>query len=137
MRWRYEGDSVGSGMLEVFLGVSIGVVLVSVAIIWWRLERNAFIIQHALESSSRDVKLSMDSATLPDIPTLEDFREEIQDIIQDTIGSMRTPQMADHLGAILQQWAQVKMHKEMAALQQAGKMIENSPIGEAVDEMMS
>jgi len=29
------------------------------------------------------------------------------------------------------------MHKEMAALQQAGKMIQNSPIGEAVDEMMS
>lgn len=137
MRWRYEGDTVGWGMLEVFLGVSIGVVLVSVAVIWWRLERNAFIIQHALEASSRDVKHSMDSATLPDIPTLEDFREEIQDIIQDTIGSMRTPQMADHLGAILQQWAQVKMHKEMAALQDAGKMIQNSPIGEAVDEMMS
>lgn len=140
VRRRYEGDSVGLGMLEVFFGVTVGVVLVAVAIIWWRLERNAFIIKHSLESSSTTLKHSMDRASDFDMPTLEDFREEMQDLIQDTLGAMKTPQMGDHIGGALaagfQQWMQIKMHKEMQSIQETANLITESPIGAVVDEML-
>jgi hypothetical protein len=127
-------------MLEVFFGVTVGVLLVAVAVIWWRLERNAFVIKHSLESSSTRLEHSFDKAGDFELPTLEDFREEMQDLIQDTIGAMRTPQMGDHIGGALaagfQQWMQIKMQKEMHAIQNTANMLAESPIGAVVEEML-
>ena len=47
---------------------------------------------------------------------IEELKEELEDLIADTIGSMRQPQMIDHLGGILQQWAQIKFAKEMQTM---------------------
>jgi len=51
--------------------------------------------------------------TIPDIPDFDELRESLEDLIAETIGSMRTPQLADHLGAMAQQFFQMKMAKQM------------------------
>ena len=61
----------------------------------------------------------------------------MSDLIQDTIGSMRTPQIADHLGAVLQQWANMKMQKEMYALQNTGALENMSKVAEVVEDVLS
>jgi len=40
---------------------------------------------------------------------------------------MRTPQIADHLGAVFQQWAQFKMAKEMNQMNMASQLTEAVP----------
>jgi len=121
----------------VYFGGTIGALLVTVALLWWRLDRNALIIKHELEQSATSISHALDGASLPDIPTLEDMREEMSDLIQDTIGSMRTPQIADHLGAVLQQWANMKMQKEMFAMQNTGALENLQKVAEVVEDVIS
>jgi len=121
----------------VYFGGTIGALLVMVALLWWRLDRNALIIKHELEQSATSISHALDGASLPDIPTLEDMREEMSDLIQDTIGSMRTPQIADHLGAVLQQWANMKMQKEMFAMQNTGALENLQKVAEVVEDVIS
>tara|TARA_R110000823_G_C15936932_1_gene500022 strand:- start:1670 stop:2044 length:375 start_codon:yes stop_codon:yes gene_type:complete len=124
-------------MDEVYFGATLGSLIVAVSLLWWRLDRNALIIKHELERSASNVSHALDGASLPDIPTLDEMREEMSDLIQDTIGSMRTPQIADHLGAVLQQWANMKMQKEMYALQNTGALENMSKVAEVVEDVLS
>ena len=58
----------------------------------------------------------LNEKALPEIPDFNELREDLEDLIQETIGTMRPPQIMDHLGGIMAQWAQFKMAKEMNAL---------------------
>jgi NTP pyrophosphatase (non-canonical NTP hydrolase) len=94
-------------MVEVSLGLLWGMGTVWVALIWWRLERNALILKHELAEAARAVE-----AASPTNFNITDLKAELEDLIADTIGSMQPPSIADHLGGVLAQWAQIKMMKE-------------------------
>ena len=44
-----------------------------------------------------------------------DLREEVADIVADVMANIRTPTMADHLGGVISQFAQVRMMKALQA----------------------
>lgn len=94
-------------MVEVSLAVFWGMGAVFTALIWWRLERNALILKHELTAAARAVE----SATPTDF-NIQDLKAELEELIAETIGSMSPPSIADHLGGVLAQWAQIKMMRE-------------------------
>jgi len=99
-------------MVEVSLGVLWGMGVLFTALIWWRLEKNALILKHELETARASIE-----AAAPTEFNLATLREELEDLIAETIGSMQPPSIADHLGGVLAQWAQLKMMKEVQAVQ--------------------
>ena len=48
---------------------------------------------------------------------VEAMREEVADIVNEVLGTMRPPSIADHLGGVISQWAQIRMMREV---QQSG-----------------
>lgn len=94
-------------MVEVSLAAFWGMGVMWVALIWWRLERNALILKQELHSARAAVE-----ATVPTTFNIQDLKAELEDLISDTIGAMQPPSIADHLGGVLAQWAQIKMMKE-------------------------
>ena len=62
--------------------------------------------------------------------TVESIREEMGHIIEDLMGSMRTPTIADHLGGVISQFAQVRLMKMM---QQEGLMDMAPELQESLD----
>ena len=86
------------------VGVLLGFMFAWGALFWWRIERNSLILTQQLVEASNDV-----SATFP----IDEIKEELSELIFETIGEMRPPAIADHLGGILSQWAQIKMAKSM------------------------
>ncbi len=44
---------------------------------------------------------------------VEAMRHEVGNIIEDLMGTMRTPTIADHLGGVISQFAQVRLMKMM------------------------
>lgn len=99
-------------MVEVSLGLLWGMGTVWVALIWWRLEKNALILKHELAQA----KASIENAA-PTNFNVADLKAELEELIADTIGSMQPPSIADHLGGVLAQWAQIKMMKEAQTMQ--------------------
>ena len=47
--------------------------------------------------------------------TIDSIRDEMGDIIEHLMGTMRTPTIADHLGGVISQFAQVRLMKMMQA----------------------
>ena len=99
-------------MVEVSLGVLWGMGCVWVALIWWRLEKNALSLKHELNQA----KSSIENAS-PTNFNLADLKAELEDLIAETIGSMQPPSIADHLGGVLAQWAQIKLMREAQSIQ--------------------
>lgn len=52
------------------------------------------------------------------------FQEEAASIIADVVGSMRPPSMADHLGGVISQFAQMRMMKML----EADGMLNHGPV---------
>ena len=50
---------------------------------------------------------------------MDDLKSEVGDMVADIIGTMRQPTIADHLGGVMAQFAQMKM---MKSLQESGIM---------------
>tara|TARA_R110002072_G_scaffold98096_2_gene215970 strand:+ start:178 stop:525 length:348 start_codon:yes stop_codon:yes gene_type:complete len=100
-------------MDEGTVGLVLGLCVACVAFLAWRIERQGYALQAKVDETAAKIE----AKTHPDIPDFGELREDLEDLITETIGSMRTPQIADHIGAVLAQWAQVKMHKEMQAMQ--------------------
>ena len=46
---------------------------------------------------------------------LEDLNQDVAGMVQDVIASMRTPTIADHLGGVISQFAQMRMMKMLQA----------------------
>tara|TARA_R110000737_G_scaffold101530_2_gene135214 strand:- start:742 stop:1089 length:348 start_codon:yes stop_codon:yes gene_type:complete len=99
-------------MDEGIMMAVLGLCVVGVAFLAYRFEKSNIQLRHEIQLGIEKIE----SKTVPDFPTLEELREEVEDIISSSMGQMRTPQIADHLGAILQQWAQVKLAKEMQSM---------------------
>lgn len=62
--------------------------------------------------------LTMESRALTEFnpnALFDDLRHEVGDLVADLVGSMRTPTIADHLGGVMAQFAQMKMMREMQA----------------------
>ena len=97
------------GVLVVVWGLS----MIAGAFVAYKIDRSNVQLRHEIQIGIE----KMASKSMPDIPDIDEIREEIEDIISNTMGQMRTPQIADHLGAILQQWAQVKLAKEMNSME--------------------
>lgn len=108
-----EGLKVGLGMEEVWLGAVLAVCVGCVAFLAYRMEKNANALRHELALSVA----KLDSKTFPEIPDFNEMREGLEDLIEETIGSMRVPQAADHIMAMAQQWFQIKMAKQMEGFQ--------------------
>jgi hypothetical protein len=100
-------------MDEGTVGLVLGLCVACVAFLAWRIEKQGY----ALKLKVDETAAKIESKTGSDIPDFTELREDLEDLIQETIGSMRTPQIADHIGAVLAQWAQVKMAKEMRAME--------------------
>lgn len=100
-------------MDEGTFGAVLGLCVACVAVVWLMMEK----IQARFAMKIDDAVFELRSKPVEGIPSLDDIRGELEDLIHDTMGQMRTPQIADHIGAMLQQYAQFKMQKEMAAMQ--------------------
>jgi len=109
-------------MVEVSLGVFWGMGVLFTALIWWRLEKNALIFKHEMAQAR-----SLIEQANPEGLNMADLREELEDLIGQTIGSMSPPSIADHLGGVLAQWAQLKLMRE-AQTMQGPPIIEQPPL---------
>ena len=89
----------------------------------YKIDKSHIAVRHEIQIGIE--KLA--SQGFPDFPDIEVLREEVEDIISEAMGSMRTPQMADHLGAVFQQWAQIKIQKEMHQMSVANQLVESVP----------
>ena len=96
-------------MDEGTIGLVLGLCVACVAFLAWMIERQGFALQAKVDHAVGKIE----KKAIPDIPDFGELREDLEDLIQDTIGSMRTPQLADHLGAMAQQFFQMKMAKQM------------------------
>jgi len=112
---RYEGCSVGLGMDEVWFGVLLALSVIAGAFFAWRMEKNAVVLRHEIGISVA----KLEAKVLPEFPNFDEVVENLEDLITETIGNMRTPQVADHIGAMAQQWLQFKLAKEMNSLNPA------------------
>lgn len=97
-------------MVEGILAAWSAIMVGSIALIWWRMEKNAILLRHEIERAKHDLQRA---GGLDPQPIIDQVVDEVQNTIEGVISQMRTPQLADHLGAILSQWAQIKMAKEM------------------------
>ena len=90
-------------MLEVILGVGLGLLLASNVALWLKLDRCYHDLHSIIEGLS--------SATV-EIPTLDGVRDEINETLQDFMQNLHVPNAADHLmgaaGQALQMWAHKK-----------------------------
>ena len=57
--------------------------------------------------------ISYDAKGLNPDDTVDALREEVGSLVQEVIGTMRPPTIADHLGGVLSQFAQMRLMKMM------------------------
>ena len=98
-------------MDEGTLGLVLGLCVACVAFLAWRIESKATMLRVELIETAAKIEAKASS----DVPNFDDLRESLEDLIAETIGTMRPPQLVDHLGAMAQQFFQMKMAKEMKA----------------------
>jgi hypothetical protein len=91
-----------AGTVAAILGINIALGV----IIWWRLEKNGMVLDSKLKEAAAEISNQSPA-------TFENFKDDMSDLILDTISEMRPPAIADHLGGILAQWAQLKFAKQM------------------------
>lgn len=59
--------------------------------------------------------ISYDAKALDPDTTVDALRDEVGSLVQEIMGSMRPPTIADHLGGVLSQFAQMRLMKMMQA----------------------
>lgn len=100
-------------MDEGTMGAVLGLLIIAGAFLAYRIEKTNTQLKHEIQLGIE----KLEKKAIPDFPDIDELMDEVQGIITETIGQMRVPTIADNLGAILQNWAQVKMAKEMQSLQ--------------------
>jgi len=100
-------------MDEGTMGAVLGLLIIAGAFLAYRIEKTNIALKHEIQLGIE----KLEKKAIPDFPDIDELMDEVQGIITETIGQMRVPTIADNLGAILQNWAQVKMAKEMSSLQ--------------------
>ena len=90
-------------MLEVLIGVGLGLLLASNGALWVKLN-NCYNSLSTLIQKSNDISI--------DVPNLDDIRDEISNTIEDFMGNLHVPTAQDHfiggLSQIMQMWAMKK-----------------------------
>lgn len=99
-------------MLEVLIGVGLGLLLASNGALWVKLN-NCYNSLSTLIQKSNDIEI--------DIPNLTDIREEISATIEDFMGNLHVPTAQDHfiggLSQIMQMWAMKKFQPMVEQMQ--------------------
>lgn len=90
-------------MLEVLIGVGLGILSVANAALWFKLSACHDALTQLI-TRTNDLKL--------EVPSLDDVKEEIVDTMQEFTSNLHVPTAVDHLfgagGMALQMWAQKK-----------------------------
>mgnify|MGYP003344274334 CR=1 FL=1 len=99
-------------MLEVLIGVGLGVLSVANAALWFKLSACHDALT-TLIGKTQDLKL--------EVPSLDDVKDEINETLQDFMSNLHVPNAGDHLmGAAsmaIQMWAQKKFAPQFENLQ--------------------
>tara|TARA_Y100000361_G_scaffold100943_1_gene90693 strand:+ start:303 stop:635 length:333 start_codon:yes stop_codon:yes gene_type:complete len=99
-------------MLEVLIGVGLGILGVANAALWFKLSECHAALT-TLISRTHDLKL--------EVPSLDDVKDEINDTLQDFMSNLHVPNAGDHLmGAAsmaIQMWAQKKFAPQFENIQ--------------------
>ena len=99
-------------MLEVLIGVGLGLLLASNGALWVKLN-NCYNSLSTLIQKSNDISI--------DVPNLDDIRDEISNTIEDFMGNLHVPTAQDHfiggLSQIMQMWAMKKFQPMMEQMQ--------------------
>lgn len=59
--------------------------------------------------------LELTAGTMDPTSAVDAMRQEVGDLVAEVVGSMRPPTIADHLGGVMAQFAQMRMMKMMQA----------------------
>ena len=106
-------------MLEVLIGVGLGILSVANGALWFKLSACHDALTQLI-TRTNDLKL--------EVPSLDDVKEEIVDTLQDFTSNLHVPTAVDHLfgagGMALQMWAQKKFGNPLAQVQQQIENIE-------------
>jgi len=99
-------------MLEVWLGVSLGLLLASNVALWLKLDRCYQDLGQKLNESQTVIEQKVDIGSI---------KAEIQDTIEDFMGGMNVPTAQDHLlggiSQIMQMWAMKKFAPAVEMIQ--------------------
>ncbi len=104
----------GTFMEQWVLGMLFGFVIIGFIALAIRLEKchsSIAVMASNLHSSLKDDIRGASEETSDNF--IDGIREELLDVVNNTIQQMRPPNIADHLGGILNQFAQMKMMKMM------------------------
>jgi hypothetical protein len=113
------------------LGMLVGLMLSAMVLLIWRLEKCHSSIANMASNLHLSLKQDIENVSTETSDSfIDEIREELLGIVGSTIETMRPPNIADHLGGILNQFAQMKMMKMM---QKEGFMGQTPPI--AIGEM--
>lgn len=106
-------------MIEEALFLLLGLILAFNIGLLWALRRCEALL-HGLEFTA---------GTLDPSSAVDAMREEVGDLVAEVVGSMRPPTIADHLGGVMAQFAQMRMMKMM----QADGMLPDA-VAQAIDD---
>ncbi len=103
-------------MEEWLLGVILGTLAIGIIGLAIRLEKCHAGILVMAENLKEAFKHDVEEASLRTSDSFVDtIREDLLDVVQGVIGNMQPPTVMDHLGGVIQQFAQMKMMKMMKA----------------------
>ena len=114
-------------MDEGTLGLVLGLSVACVAFLAWRIETKA----NSLRIELIETAAKLENSSAQSIPDFDELKESLEDLIADTIGSMRPPQLVDHLGAMAQQFFQMKMATQMKDLDLASMLTGSDEVEDA------
>jgi len=92
-------------MIEEALFLLLGLILAFNIGLLWALRRCEALL----------LGLEFTAGTLDPSSAVDAMREEVGDLVAEVVGSMRPPTIADHLGGVMAQFAQMRMMKMMQA----------------------
>lgn len=99
-------------MLEVLIGIGLGLLLASNGALWVKLN-NCYNSLSTLIQKSNDISI--------DVPNLDDIRDEISNTIEDFMSNLHVPTAQDHfiggLSQIMQMWAMKKFQPMVEQMQ--------------------
>ncbi len=97
-------------MLEVWLGVSLGLLLASNVALWLKLDKCQNVIQQIA---------SKDGFELPDMPNIQEIKDEIIDSLEDFVSNMRVPEASDHILGLVANIGNMWAHQRFGGAIQA------------------
>jgi len=99
-------------MLEVWLGVCLGLLLASNVALWLKLDKCQTVIQQIASNGGIEI---------PDMPNITEIKDEIIDSLEDFVANLRVPEASDHLmggiSQVLQMWAHSRFAPAIQAIQ--------------------